>query len=235
MSPPPPSSASLPRFWLRLLAFRVTREEYENLGTRHLVAGIVACWIVGIGRYWDDPRASMLQHTGLGSVAYIFVLAAVLWLIAKPTAPDRFSYLGILTFVSLTAPPAILYAIPVEKWMTLEDANQMNLRFLGLVALWRVVLWGHYLRRQGLFHAWQILVVAIMPLAIIFFALTALNLHHVVFNIMGGIRDADKSSQDAAYRALFVLTYLSVPVSFLAGLCWLCMVVGRLRPPSGPS
>lgn len=221
--------SSLPRFWLRLLTFRATPEEYENLNRRHLIAGIVACWIVGIGRYWDDPRANMLQHTGLGSVAYIFVLAAVLWLIAKPTAPDRFTYVGILTFVSLTAPPAALYAIPVEKWMPLEDANQMNLRFLGLVALWRVVLWGHYLRRQARFSGGEILAVAIMPLAIIFLVLTELNLHHVVFNIMGGIRDADKSSQDAAYSALFAFGLLSIPVSLLASLGWLGMVVRQWR------
>lgn len=142
-------STSLPRLWLRLLTFRATREDYESLGRRHLIAGLIVCWIVGAGRYWDDSRATLLQHTGVGSVIYVFVLAAVLWVIAKPAAPQRFSYPGILTFITLTSPPAALYALPVEKWMTLKDANQMNLQFLGVVALWRVLLWGHYVRRHG--------------------------------------------------------------------------------------
>lgn len=219
------TTTSLPRLWLRLLTFRASDEDYQSLTTKHLFAGLTACWLVGIGRYWDDPRATLLQHTGIGSVIYVFVLTAVLWLIVKPVAPDLFSYLGILTFIALTAPPAALYAIPVEKWMTLEAANQMNLRFLGIVALWRVALWMHYLRRLGQLRGWMVLSAAIMPLAIIFIALASLNLQHVVFNIMGGIRDADKSSQDAAYSALFVLSYLSVPVSALAGLGWFAMVL----------
>jgi len=102
-------SHSLMRLWLSLLTFRATREDYESLcGGRYLIGGLIACWIVGIGRYWDDPRATLLQHTGLGSVAYVFVLAAVLWLIAKPAAPERFTYVGILTFITLTSPPAAL-------------------------------------------------------------------------------------------------------------------------------
>lgn len=220
---------TLPRLWLRLLTFRASHEDYESLTTKHLLAGLAACWLVGIGRYWDDPRATLLQHAGIGSVIYIFVLAAVLWLIVKPVAPDRFSYPGVLTFIALTAPPAALYAIPVEKWMTLEKANRTNLDFLFIVAFWRVALWMHYLRRLGQFRGWMVLSAAAMPLAIIFITLASLNLQHVVFNIMGGIREADKSSQDAAYSALFVLSYLSVPVSFLACLGWFAMVLQRRK------
>ncbi len=218
------ASSSLPRLWLRLLTFRATREDYESLGSSHLIAGLIACWIVGIGRYWDDPRATFLQHTGLGSVAYVFVLAAVLWCVAKPTAPERFTYAGILTFITMTSPPAALYAIPVEKWMTLEDANARNLQFLLIVALWRVMLWGHYVRRHGWLGIAQVFAVSATPLAVILITLVTLNLDHVVFNVMGGIRNADKSSQDAAFQALLALSFLSVPVSFFGGLVWILAV-----------
>lgn len=223
------ASSSLPRLWLRLLTFRATREDYEILGSRHLIAGLIACWIVGIGRYWDDPRATLLQHTGLGSVAYVFVLAAVLWCVAKPTAPERFTYAGILTFITMTSPPAALYAIPVEKWMTLEEANARNLQFLLIVALWRVVLWGHYVRRHGWLGSAQVVAITFMPLAVILMTLVTLNLHHVVFDIMGGIRNADKSSQDAAFRTMFVLSYLSIPVSFVGALMWIAAVAQSLE------
>ena len=221
--------ASLPRFWFRLLTFRASAEDYDCLHRGHLIAGLIACWLVGIGRYWDDTRASLLQHTGIGSVIYVFVLAALMWIIVKPVAPERFTYSGILTFITLTSPPAALYAIPVEKWMTLQDANLMNLRFLGIVALWRLVLWMHYLRRHGEFRMWMVFSAAAVPLAVIFIALASLNLHHVVFNIMGGIREADKSAQDAAYQTLFVFSYLTVPVSVFASLGWLTMILQSRR------
>ena len=125
---------SLLKLWIRLLMFRFRFEDYHSLGIKQLFMGLVVCWIVGMGRYWDDPRAILLQKAGVGSVLYVFLLAALLWLTVKPIAPGRFSYVGILTFVTMTAPPAILYAIPVEKWMTLQSANQTNLNFLGIDA-----------------------------------------------------------------------------------------------------
>lgn len=218
------SNPPLFHVWLRLLTFRARPEDYENLNRSHLIAGLAACWLVGIGRYWDDSRATGLQHAGMGSVIYVFVLAALLWLVVKPMRPDRFTYIRVLTFIAMTAPPAALYAIPVEKWMSMEAANLTNLRFLGIVALWRLALWIHYLRRFGGFSALLTFYAAAMPISVILITLTSLNLHHVVVNIMGGIREADKSSQDAAYNALFVFGLLSVPVSLIAGIGWLIVV-----------
>ncbi|HCN75742.1 MAG TPA: hypothetical protein DIT13_00945 [Verrucomicrobiales bacterium] len=219
---------SLPRFWLRLLTFRATQDDYASLGPRHALAGLAACWVVGMGRYWDDPRASLLQHLGAGSVVYVFVLSALLWCVVKPLEPLLFSYARVLAFITMTAPPAILYAVPVEKWMTLQEANHMNLRFLLLVAAWRVALWVHNLRVWGRFSPGTLVVAATMPLAVIFWALTSLNLQHVVVNIMGGIREADKSSQDAAWSWLFTMTLLSVPVSVASALAWL-LILARDR------
>jgi len=222
---PSPSSRSLPRLWLRLLTFRASSDDYQSLGARRLLPGLLACWIVGAGRYWDDSKASLLQQTGLGSVAYVFVLAGILWIIVKPLEPERIRYIGLLCFIAMTAPPAALYAIPVERWMPLEAANQMNLGALGVVALWRLALWIHYLSRFASFYGGGLFVAATMPLAIIFISLTSLNLHHVVFDIMGGIRDADQTSQDAAFGALFVLSILSVPLSLVAAVGWIAMVI----------
>ena len=60
---------------LRVLTFRISREELLKLNRRHLAWGLAWTWIVGIGRWWDDPGARLLQHLGLGSVIYIFVLS----------------------------------------------------------------------------------------------------------------------------------------------------------------
>lgn len=216
------------RRWLRILTFRASAKDYAALGPTDLLLGLCATWLVGMGRYWDDSKAGILQHLGLGSVIYVFVLGALLWAVAKPIMPTRISYLGILAFVTMTSPPAAFYAIPVERWMSLESANQINLIFLCIVALWRVGLFFHFLRRGGGFDWMQTIICGTAPLAIIFSTLVALNLHHVVFNIMGGIREADRTSQDAAYGLLWLLSILSMPISAACGLIWISFVILRL-------
>lgn len=222
-------SSTLAAFWWRLLTFRASHEDYRSLNHRHLLAGLIVTWVVGMGRYWDDPKASLLQHLGAGSVAYVFLLSGLLWLICKPVAPRHVSYMNLLTFITLTSAPAALYAIPIEKWVTLPTANQVNLWFLVIVATWRVVLYFHYLFRACGMSGAQVFTCGLMPLSLIFISLLSLNLHHVVFNIMGGIREADKTSQDAAYGLLFTMSVFSFPVSIGCTLSWLIMVINNLR------
>jgi len=68
---------------------------------------------------------------GLGSVAYIFVLSALIWILALPLRPERWSYLSVLTFVGLTSPLAWLYAIPVERFVSMDFAISANVLFLA--------------------------------------------------------------------------------------------------------
>lgn len=174
----------------------------------HLITGIVGTWIVGMGRYWDDPGASILQHLGLGSVMYIFLLAAFIWIILLPFKIDKWSYLNVLTFISLTSFPAIFYAIPVERFFDVQTANLMNVWFLGIVALWRLGLLYYFLKVVTRLPTWNILVVTFMPICLIISTLTFLNLHRVVFNIMGGVRNP--TPHDGAYVVLMILTGVSV-------------------------
>ena len=100
---------------MKLLTFRLTTAEMLNFNKSHFITGLIGTWIVGIGRYWDDPGAKLLQHLGLGSVIYIFVLALFIWLILLPFKVEGWKYFIVLTFISLTSFPAIFYAIPVER------------------------------------------------------------------------------------------------------------------------
>ncbi|MCC6900252.1 MAG: hypothetical protein IT377_14835 [Polyangiaceae bacterium] len=208
----------------RALSFRLGAEGVGRLGTKHLVAGLACTWLVGIGRWWDDPRAGLLQHLGLGSVIYVFVLAALLWLVLWPLAPGVVSYRAVLTFVSLTSPPAILYAIPVERFFSLATAGRINLWFLAVVATWRVALLLRFLASVPAVGIVKGVIAAILPLTAIVTALTLLNLHRVVFSIMGGIADADRTAHDAAYGVLVMLTLLSTTllpvllVAYVAGI-----------------
>lgn len=192
----------------KLLTFKLTREEMLNFNSIHLIAGIIGTWIVGMGRYWDDPKASLLQHLGMGSVIYIFALAAFIWLILLPFKIEKWSYKTVLTFIALTSFPAIFYAIPVERFFSIATANTMNVWFLAIVALWRLCLLYYFLKHFTQLSLGNIMTVTLMPICLIISTLTALNLHKVVFDIMGGYREP--TAHDGAYGVLMFLTVISV-------------------------
>jgi hypothetical protein len=192
---------------IQLLTFRLNREAMLHFNYKHLLVGVIGTWIVGMGRYWDDPGAKVLQHLGLGSVIYIFVLSAFIWLIVLPFKVEQWSYKTVLTFISLTSFPAIFYAIPVERYYSLELANLINVRFLAVVALWRLLLLFFFLSRFTRLSQGNIFTITLMPICLIIATLTILNLHRVVFNIMGGNRNP--TAHDSSYTVLFVLTLIS--------------------------
>jgi hypothetical protein len=195
--------------WARYLFLLASAEEMRAITWRQFLGpALIATWLAGMGRYWDHPSARVLQQLGAGSLIYVFALGCLLWLVIAPLRPERWSYLQIVTFVSLTSPPALLYAIPVERWMSVGDASRTNAWFLGIVAAWRVALLVFTLRRfAGL--TWPRTVVGcLLPLAAIVTTLFALNLERVVFQIMSGVRRAP-TPNDGTYLVLSLLTLLS--------------------------
>ena len=197
---------------LKLLTFRQFKPDVSILNL-YLAFGIGFTWLCGIGRYWDNSKAELWQYLGLGSVVYVFILAFILWLVILPLKPAKWSYKNVLIFVSLTAPPAILYAIPVERFMSLESAQLANIWFLAIVAIWRVALLLKYLNNVAGLSGLCVLVATLLPLTLIVTALTLLNLEHVVFKIMAGLEDHEKSANDGAYTILVIITYFSVMAS----------------------
>ncbi len=178
-----------------------------QLNSRHFIAGLIGTWVVGMGRYWDDKGASLLQQLGLGSVIYIFILAGFIWLILKPFLIDKWTYFIVLTFIGLTSFPAIFYAIPVERFFSIQTANTMNVWFLAIVAAWRLGLLYYFLKHFTKLSAGNIITVTLMPICLIISVLTMLNLHRVVFEIMGGIREP--TPHDSSYFVLMLLTGIS--------------------------
>jgi hypothetical protein len=205
---------------VRLLTFRITREEFLQFNHKHLAVGVAATWLVGMGRWWDDPGARLLQHLGAGSVTYIFLLALLLWLVIWPLKPQGWSYRHVLTFVSLTSPPAILYAIPVERFAGLETARTLNVWFLAVVAAWRVALLFFYLSRYARLTAFSIAVAALLPITLIVVTLTVLNLERAVFDVMGGLRDGG-TANDSAYGVLVALTFFSMLLFIPLLICYI--------------
>ena len=192
---------------------------------KHFFAGLFGTWLVGMGRYWDDPKASLLQHLGLGSVIYIFCLSFFIWLIVFPLLVEKWKYFTVLTFISLTSFPAALYAIPVERFMSVNHAGTVNLWFLLIVALWRLLLLIFFLSRYTRLGPGYITVVALLPVCLIIVTLTALNLERAVFDLMGDISDG--TSHDAAYAVLVGLTILSAILAVPLLLGYIACIVKR--------
>jgi len=198
---------------LRILSMRFTEDDLARLGSRHLGYGLLVTWAVGIGRYWDHPQPYLLQSLGLGSLAVMCGLVLLLYLLLLPLRPARWSLVHLFTFVSLTAMPALLYAIPVERFMSLDDARSVNVWFLGAVALWRVLMFGRYLDEWTDLSGVLLGASLLLPLALVVVALTVLNLEQSVFDVMSGLRE-DGTASDTAYQYLFLLSaasYLASP------------------------
>jgi hypothetical protein len=214
--------------WGRLLTFRADGAELDRLDRHDLALGLVATWIVGMGRYWDDPGARLAQHLGLGSVVYVFALSLLLWLVIGPLGPRRWSYRGVLTFVALVSPPAILYAFPIERLVPLETARTVNAWFLGIVATWRVALLFYFLRVAGRLGAVRIAVGSLLPLTLLVASLAALNLERVVFQIMGGLRSSGNPN-DTAYLVLLVITFFSTWAFIPLLIAYVSLIVITVR------
>lgn len=213
----------------RLLLFRAPGPLFHAHPRAFLAFGLACTWLAGIGRYWDHPRARLWQYAGLGSVAYVFVLALVLWGALSPLAarPRRIGYLDTLRFVTLTSPPALLYALPVERVMTVAAAASTNAWFLAIVAAWRVGLLVRFARQGVGLPRLETLAGCLLPLALIVFALAVLNLEHVVFNIMAGIVEPD--ARRTAYELVLVLAWCSMVAAPVLLLLWLGLAVRAAR------
>ena len=120
----------------------------------------------------------------------------------------------------------MLYAIPVEKFISLDAANEINALFLAIVASWRVALLVFFLRRLGELGGFSITVATTLPLTLIVVTLSILNLDKVVFNLMGG--RIDPSPNDAAYGVLILLSWLSILLFIPLVVCYLVLIVERL-------
>jgi hypothetical protein len=209
---------------LGVLVGLAPRGSLLRLDGRHLALGLITTWLVGMGRYWDDPEARLLQHVGLGSVIYVFVLTTFLWLLLAPLRPANWSWRRLLTYVALTSPPAALYAIPVERWTDVRTAADVNIQSLAVVALWRIALLVVYLHRVARFSWFKTAVATLFPMTLIVILLAMLNLEQAVFSIMGGFRDP--TVKDRVYAFLVGLAMLSMLLAAPLGLAYLVLVAG---------
>lgn len=169
----------------RLLVFQPVAPDLRRIGPFYLVIGLLLAWLAGIGRDWNNPQASLLQHLGLGSVVYVVLLAFFLWALLQPLRPRNWTYVTVLVFVALTSPPAFLYAIPVERFLSAEAAQQARSLFLILVSAWRMALLVFFLHGAAGFRRYELVVATLfLPTLIVSFLSLSDQLLSVI-TIMG--------------------------------------------------
>ena len=227
------SAAEILKTQIRFLFFRPVRLSLRQDFPRWLVYVLLVTWIAGVGRYWDHPSAYTWQYLGLGSIVYIFTLSSLIFLLVWPLRPDNWSFRGVLIFVGLTSLPAILYAIPVERFLDLDTAQAANAWFLAIVAIWRVALFLRYLVTSAGLNWFLATTVATVLLTGIIVALALLNLEHVVFDLMAGIRPENASPNDVAYTIVFGLAFYSLFAFPVALVLYIGGIMQRWRSRPG--
>jgi hypothetical protein len=184
------------------------------------VLGFVFVIVAGLAREYDgedllhQPWHLLIPlGASLATSAVLYVLVrGIAWAHGAQDPPPLGGYLDFLGLYWLTAPLALVYAVPVERFMSAADATRANLWLLGLVALWRVVLMARVvsvLYRIGFFTAMFIVMLFGDTVAVILLSMTELP----IVAIMGGIRLSE--SESALYSTVMllrVLTVLSWPV-----------------------
>ena len=177
------------RLIFRVLFFRASKEDFDQLSWRTLLVALPFVWLVGLGRWWDDPRdIEPYVRMGLGSVLYVFVLSLLLWLVTLPFRHHRTKYFRIAAFVAATSPPAALYAIPIERW-SFDFASSFNLVALVIVSAWRVALLLRFFKVGLRFKGEDAFVVGALPVFLIVFFLAFFGLSGRIADIMGGLRE----------------------------------------------
>ena len=215
------------RTQIRFLFFRPIHVDLRWQFRRWLAFVLLVSWGAGIGRYWDHPAAATWQYLGVGSVVYVFCLAALIYVVVWPLRPDNWQFRGVVIFVGLTALPAILYAIPVEMLVELRTAQLINAWFLGIIAAWRVGLFVRYLLSYAKLSWFLTITVTVLLLSGIVATLSLLNLEHVVFDLMAGIREENASAYDTAYLVVLTLTVFALYAFPVALVLYVAAIVAR--------
>ncbi|MDZ4837608.1 MAG: hypothetical protein SGJ27_27805 [Candidatus Melainabacteria bacterium] len=173
----------------RILTLTANKRELLSLDNQVFMWGLLMVWLAGLGRYWDAPLEPLFMRSGLPSLIYIWVLGSFLWMFIWLLRPANWSYMRLVTYISMTGVPAFLYAIPFERMYGTDRAAECNATVLVVVASWRVLMLANYLVRVSNLNILSITMALLLPLMTIVSVLMGLHKLTDVVSTMGGIRD----------------------------------------------
>lgn len=150
--PQPDANAEAPNIGVvTLLSFLVGRRDAIlaiAADSRWLWTGLLFTLAAGMAREYDAEYLPARPYVVLIPIAASLAASFLLYCISYAFFFHRLEsrrafWSGYRSFLALfwaTAPLALLYAIPFERFMSEYNAAATNLRVLGLVAAWRVLL-----------------------------------------------------------------------------------------------
>lgn len=197
--------------YVRFVRFQALEGDVRTHRTAYLIVGLLITWIVGFGRTWDVADAPIWLRTGLTSIAYTFALAGFIWLIGLALKPARWSYLNVLLMVLMTALPGIIYAIPVERFMSADAARAVNMVFLLIVATWRMLLYRRFLDEVAQLPKTEARVAWLLPPTIIVAVLGAIGSLNAIARNMGGVRDPMGETIDGIILWITLCSWIVLP------------------------
>jgi hypothetical protein len=191
-----------------------------------LALGFLFVLLAGLAREYDgedllrEPwHLAIPLGASLATSALLYLLVrGVAWRHGATEPPLASGYLDFLGLYWLTAPLALVYAIPFERFLSAGDATRANLWMLALVALWRVVLMVRVvsvLYQTSFLSALFLVLLFADTVAVILLSNTELP----IIAIMGGIRLSESESiLHSTVWLMRVLTVLSWPVWLIGAL-----------------
>jgi hypothetical protein len=218
--------ASILLDFARFIFFKPPRSNVGADWRIYLAVGLVITWIVGVGRSWDDPEATIFDLSGIGSILYVFGLGLVIWLIGAPLRPERWTYRNVVLMVTMTALPGLIYAFPIERFVAAADARTVNMSFLAIVATWRMALFAAFLVRVAKLPPASAAVVTFLPPVLIIAPISAFGFLGAVLSGMGGVRDAAQQAQNDLIVFAAMTSWTLLPILLIA---W-GVLIGRRRP-----
>ncbi|MGI8923601.1 MAG: hypothetical protein ACR2HJ_06100 [Fimbriimonadales bacterium] len=212
-----------------VLLLRISGDRIRGLGWKHFALGLVLTWIVGIGRWYDDPDAVLAQQLGAGSVGYIFVISLLICWLGGPFATAReipWTYPRVLTYVSLTALPGIVYAFPIEWVASASVSRYYNLSALALVSAWRVAMLVRLYRDGAGMKPTQTAATTLFLISGIVLVLSFARVLNAVASAMGGFREeGERLAADLAVGACMI----SIGVLVVSGISYWYLCATRYR------
>ncbi len=175
-APPPPgrSMIELLILELRVLTFTASPEELLSIGKREYFFGLGLVWLAGMGRYWHDLHANWVSKTGFSGICYVVLLGTFLWILFALVGARNLKFGRLIIFICMTAPPALLYALPVEMVVPAFYAEWTNILSLLFVSIWRVALLVWFIRKTTELSPMRTGVAVFLPLSCII-CITALS------------------------------------------------------------
>ncbi|WP_229953912.1 hypothetical protein [Parasphingorhabdus litoris] len=111
--------------------------------------------------------------------------------------------------------------------MSMTHAQNANLTFLGIVAVWRVAMLVSFLRNVAKLGWFTVIIATLGPMALIILTLIFFDSGRYLVMIMAGL-DREPRAEDLANQAVLTLGFVSLYAAPLLAIGYIGLILRRL-------